>query len=108
MHLVYCLHEEGKQMSTRPLYKVFLIAGLIVLAGILGGFLGVYVLFKAISTIGGWFYLVAGAAFVAAIVALYVYDIRKEKKSGTVSQPEIPEQIDDSETETDEQDGRKD
>jgi uncharacterized membrane protein len=95
-------------MSTRSLYKVFLIAGLIVLAGILGGFLGVYALFQAIGAYGGWFYLVAGGAFVCVIVVLYIYDIRKEKKSGITSEPEMPEQADDSEMETDEQDDHND
>jgi zinc transporter ZupT len=87
-------------MSTRSLYKVFLIAGLIVLAGILGGFLGVYVLFQAVSAYGVWFYLVAGGAFVFVIVVLYVYDIRKEKRSGIASESEMPGQADDSEMET--------
>lgn len=91
-------------MSARSLYKVFLIAGLIVLASILGGFLGVYVLFQAVSTYGFWFYLVAGGAFVCVIVVLYVYDIRKEKKRGIASELEMPEQADDSEMETHEQD----
>jgi len=91
-------------MSARSLYKVFLIAGLIVLASILGGFLGVYVLFHAVSTYGFWFYLVAGGAFVCVIVVLYVYDIRKEKKRGIASELEMPEQANDSEMETHEQD----
>jgi hypothetical protein len=91
-------------MSARSLYKVFLIAGLIVLASILGGFLGVYVLFQAVSTYGFWFYLVAGGAFVCVIVVLYVYDIRKEKKRGIASELEMPEQANDSEMETHEQD----
>jgi hypothetical protein len=91
-------------MSARSLYKVFLIAGLIVLASILGGFLGVYVLFQAVSTYGFWFYLVAGGAFVCVIVILYVYDIRKEKKRGIASELEMPEQVNDSEMETHEQD----
>ena len=91
-------------MSTRSLYKVFLIAGLIVLASILGGFLGVYVLFQAVSTYGFWFYLVAGGAFVCVIVVLYVYDINKEKKRGIASELEMPEQTNDSEMETHEQD----
>ncbi len=39
-------------MAARPLFRLFLIAGLIVLAGILGGFIGTYPLFKAIDTYG--------------------------------------------------------
>jgi hypothetical protein len=36
-------------MAARPLYRFLLIAGLVVLAGILGGFIGTYPLFKQLT-----------------------------------------------------------
>lgn len=67
-------------MAARPLYRFLLIAGLIVLAGILGGFIGTYPLFKAIDTYGSWLYVWLGAAFVATVIVLYINDSRKERR----------------------------
>jgi heme exporter protein D len=68
-------------MAARPLFRLFLIAGLIVLAGILGGFMGTYPLFKAIDPYGSWLYVWLGAAFVATVIVLCINDSRKEKRS---------------------------
>lgn len=68
-------------MAAMPLYRLFLIAGLIALAGTLSGFIGTYPLFKAIDTYGSWLYVWLGAAFVATVIALYINDSRKERRS---------------------------
>jgi 4-hydroxybenzoate polyprenyltransferase len=90
-------------MAVRSLYRLFLIGGLIVLAGILGGFIGAYLLFKAIDVYGSWFYLGLGVAFVVIVVVFYIYDSRKEKSKAT-TQFETPKQSDHSEIETHEDD----
>ena len=95
-------------MSTRSLYRIFLISGLIVLAAILGGFLGLYVLLRAVDAFGGWFYLAAGVAFACVIVVLYIYDTYKKKKSGIISEASACSGVPDSEMETDERDDHSD
>jgi nitrate/nitrite transporter NarK len=87
-------------MAARPLYRFLLIAGLVVLAGILGGFIGTYPLFKAIDTYGSWLYVWLGAAFVATVIVLYINDSRKEKKNKAVARVGTSMQTNHSEMET--------
>jgi NADH:ubiquinone oxidoreductase subunit 2 (subunit N) len=90
-------------MSARSLYRLFLIGGLIVLAGIFGGFLGAYLIFKAIDTYGIWFYVGVGVAFAVIVVVFYVYDLYREKKPKVPHPFETMKQPEDSETETHEE-----
>jgi 4-hydroxybenzoate polyprenyltransferase len=95
-------------MAARSLYRLFLIGGLIALAGILGGFIGVYLLLKAIDAFGSWLYLGLGVAFAVIAVVWYIYDSLKEKKSRAPTHFETPKKSDDSETETHEEDNSSD
>lgn len=75
-------------MAQRSYYRLFLIIGVISLVAVLGGFIGVYLLFWALSVYGVWVYVSIGIVILGLCVIWYIIESHKEKQVEPPAEPD--------------------
>jgi Flp pilus assembly protein TadB len=78
-------------MAERSYYRLFLIIGVVAIVAVLGGFIGVYLLFWALSTYGVWVYVSVAIVIFGLCVIWYIIESRRKKQ---VEPPAEPDMVD--------------